>query len=110
MSDFDDAPLKYITLINFENLSTIRQEFNLANDEIVKLEIPKHNNENDEILILILREFNNTVAAYGLFNPLNATKVYDKFRRHLSGETLDTCNDIISGNTNNEVNFFSHVE
>ena len=45
MSDPYDAPLKYIMVIDSDKVNLIKQEFKLSNDEIVKLEIPKYNNE-----------------------------------------------------------------
>ena len=64
----------------------IKQEFKLGDDEIVKLEIPKYNNESDEDLLLTLCELNDIVVTYDLFTLLNATKVYDRFQRCLSGD------------------------
>ena len=85
MSKFDDVPLKYITLIDFEKVSMITQEFKLVNGEVVKLETPKYDNENDELLLLILLEVNIVITAYDMFNLLNATTVYDRFRVCLRG-------------------------
>ena len=105
MSDPYDAPLKYITVIDSDKVNLIKQEFKLSNDEIVKLEIPKYNNENDELLLLTLREFNDMVTTYDLFTLLDAAKVYDRFRRCLCGDALDTWNSLISGSTKNKANF-----
>jgi len=105
MSDLYDAPLKYVTAIDSDKVSKIKQEFKLANNEIVKLEIPKYNNENDEYLLLTLREFNDMVTTYDLFTLLNAAKVYDRFRRCLGGDALDTWNSLILGNTKSAANF-----
>ena len=105
MSDLVDAPLKYKTMIDSDKLATIKQEFKLADNEIVKLEIPKFNNESDEYLLLTLREFNDMIKTYDLFTLLNATKFYDRFRRCLSGDAVDTWNGLIAGTTKNLANF-----
>jgi len=57
MSNFYDAPLTYKTLINLDKMLTIRQEFKLVNNEVVKLDIPKYGNKNDDLLLLIIRGY-----------------------------------------------------
>ena len=49
MSNFDDATIKYITLIDLEHVLTIRQESKLANNALMKLEISRYNNESDNL-------------------------------------------------------------
>ena len=105
MNKLVDAPLKYKTVVDSEKLKKIKQEFKLADDEIIKLAIPKYNNESDEYLLLTLREFNDIVDTYDLFTLLNATKVYDRFQRCLSGDALDTWNGLIAGTTKDSANF-----
>ena len=102
MSDLYDAALTYKTLIDS---MTIRQEFKLVNNEVVKLGIPKYNNESDELLLLTTRELNNMVVTYDLFNLLDPGKVYDWFRRSPRGDAMDTWNGLISGKTQNKTNF-----
>ena len=105
MSDLVDAPLRYSTVIDSDKIATIKQEFKLSDGEVVKLEIPKFNNESDEYLLLTLREFNDMTVTYDLFTLLNGAKVYDRFRRCLSGDALDTWNGLIVGKTKDATNF-----
>lgn len=105
MSDLVDAPLRYSTVIDSDKIATIKQEFKLSDGEVVKLEIPKFNNESDEYLLLTLREFNDMTVTYDLFTLLNGSKVYDRFRRCLSGDALDTWNGLIVGKTKDSTNF-----
>ena len=104
MSKFNDAPMKYKTLIDLDKVTIVKQEFTLTNGEVVKLTIPKFNEENDEFLLLLIREFKDMIQAYGLFTLLNATKVFDRFCRCLSGDALDTWDSLVSGETKNETN------
>ena len=101
ISDLYDAALTYKTLIDS---MTIRQEFKLVNNEVVKLGIPKYNNESDELLLLTTRELNNMVVTYDLFNLLDPGKVYDWFCICLRGDALVTWNGLISGKTQNKTN------
>ena len=92
-------------MIDSDKVALIKQKIKLSNDNIVKLEIPKYNNENDELLLLTLQEFNDIVNTYDIFTHLDTAKVYDRFQRCLCGDTLDTWNSLISGSTKTMANF-----
>ena len=67
MSKFNDAPMKYKTLIDLDKVATVKQEFTLTNGEVVKLTMPKFNKENNEFLLLLMLEFKDMIQAYEPF-------------------------------------------
>ena len=77
--------------------------------EKIKENIEVYEEGNNEQLLRTVRDFKNFVDTYDLFTELNETSVYAKFRRVLKGDTKDTWDELIHGETLSEENFDTHL-
>ena len=77
--------------------------------EKIKENIEVYEEGNNEQLLRTVRDFKKFVGTYDLFTELNETSGYAKFRRVLKGDTKDTWNELIHGETLSEANFDTHL-
>ena len=99
MSYENDIPLTYQSSI-LEEKKSINQKFTQDGEEI-KINLISFSNDDEEsveLLLALIKDFDNMVDTYDLFNTLTVTKVINWFRRCLSGTALEDW-DLIRTNT-----------
>lgn len=97
MVDSEDVPIAYENTLAKADYSVKKIEF-IKDDDVtkVKLEFPIYEEqENQEILVKLVRQFRKAVESYDLFNHLGGAEVYDKFKQCLEGDALDTWEAIV---------------
>ena len=90
MASDSEIPLLYESKI-LEKEKKITQKFKKDGEEI-KVNLYQFSNDGDEsieLLLTLIKDFDNMVSTYGLFTELTVTKVIDRFRRCLSGTALE---------------------
>ena len=90
MASDSEIPLLYESKI-LEKVKKITQKFKKDGEEI-KVNLYQFSNDGDEsieLLLTLIKDFDNMVSTYGLFTELTVTKVIDRFRRCLSGTALE---------------------
>mmetsp|Transcript_15769 Transcript_15769/g.19211 ORF Transcript_15769/g.19211 Transcript_15769/m.19211 type:complete len:93 (-) Transcript_15769:898-1176(-) len=89
--EFDEAPFEYQSSFDKEKgREKVKQEFSLANGEIIKISISKFSDEHSEQFFMMNKKFKNMYETYSMFTLFTPAKVYDRYCRQLGGNALDT--------------------
>ena len=102
MSYESDIPLTYQSSI-LEEKKSITQKFTQDGKEI-KINLLSFSNDGEEsaeLLLALVKDFDNMVDTYDLSKTLTVTRVIDRFRRCLSGTALEDW-DLIRTNTSGD--------
>lgn len=97
MVDIEDVPITYEATLANVKYNTKKMEFTKDDETTkVKLEFPIYEEqENQELLIKLIRQFHKAVENYDLFTLLGEVEVYDRFKQCLEGDALDTWEAIV---------------
>ena len=100
--DKSDATIKFRKEpLDLLNVKTSKQ---VITDKI-KVEIIRYESKDPEVLLRMIRYFNNMITTYDLFNKESAPEVFSRFRRCLADNGLDTWLSIITGKNQIKTNF-----
>ena len=86
------------------DLSNVKTSKQVITDKI-KVKIICYKSEDPEVLLRMIRDFNNMITTYDLFNKESAPEVFSRFRRCLTGNGLDIWLSIIIGKNQDKTNF-----
>ena len=101
------VPLKYHEEKG-EKRESVTFQVTIATEKI-KESVEVYEEGNNEQLLRTVRDFKNFVDTYDLFAELKETSVYAKFRRVLKGDTKDSWDELINGETKSQTNFDTHL-
>ena len=101
------VPLKYHEEKG-EKRESVTFQVTIATEKI-KESVEVYEEGNNEQLLRTVRDFKNFVDTHDLFAELKETSVYAKFRRVLKGDTKDSWDELINGETKSQTNFDTHL-